>query len=418
MRRCAERRHGHDHVASIGACARRARGSRRRRLLLLAPWAASVALCASAAANAGPGRASLEVVARNLNNPRKIFVAPDGALYVVEAGTGGRSRCLGTGPRATCVGLTGAIARIAGGAAHTVVSGLASFAFPDGHFAEGVSDVRLRDGRFYVLLGDTDINSIGANDLGPDGATAGDLISTPAGRATPTVIVSLAAFEAANNPDHGAGPGPKFGDPSIDSNPYAFTAYRGGFAVADAAANDLLWISPSGDVTVLAVFPTQTERLTPALDRKLGAPTTMTSLTVQSVPTSVVVGPDGALYVGELTGVPYEPGRARIWRVSADKKRSLYASGFTNISDLAFDGNDLLVLEMAVNGLFAPSSPGALIRLAPGGGRTELASVGLVDPTGLAVVGRSIYISNDGTSPGSGPGPHGELVRLALSASR
>ena len=93
----------------------------------------------------------------------------------------------------------------------------------------------------------------------------------------------------------------------------------------------------------------------------------MTSISVQSVPSSVAVGPDGALYVGELTGVPFEPGTARVWRVVPGKKPTVYATGFTNISDLAFDGKNLLVLELAAKGCSLRRSPGALIRLAPGG---------------------------------------------------
>jgi hypothetical protein len=361
----------------------------------------------------GAGRPALVVVARNLNNPRKIFVGPDGAIYVVEAGTGGRRTCLGSGPRAVCIGLTGSVARIENGKQATVLEGLPSFAAPDGHAAQGASDVIVRRGTYYVLLGDSSINSIGANDLGPDGTTAGDLISTPSGRAKPTMIASLAAFEASNNPDHGAGPGAGFGDPKIDSNPYAVTPYRGGFAVADAAANDLLWLSPRGAISVLAVFPTQTERLTPALARRIGAPPTMRSIRVQAVPTSVAVGPDGALYVGELTGVPYEPGTARVWRIDPGNKMSVYASGFTNIVDLAFDDGSLLVLEVASQGLLHPNSRGALIRLRPDGRRTVLATAGLVDPTGVAVEGKAIYISNFGVFPGAGSGPHGELVRVS-----
>jgi hypothetical protein len=375
--------------------------------------ACTVALPAASLATAAP---RFDVVARNLNNPRKIVLGPGGAIYVVEAGTGGRHPCFGTSAMATCVGLTGSITKVAGGVQRRVVTGLVSFALSNGAQAQGPADVVVRGGTYYVLLGDTDVNSIGANGLGPDGVTAGELISTPAGRAAPAVIVNLAAFEAARNPDHGAGPGPRFGDPKIDSNPYALVPYRGGFAVVDAAANDLLWVSPKGAISVLAVFPTQTERLSRAAGKLIGAPATMTSITVQAVPTSVAVGPDGALYVGELTGVPYEPGRAVVWRVEPGKKMTVYASGFTNISDVAFEGKDLLVLEIAARGLFDPSSPGALIRVAPGGARTVIASAGLRDPTGLAVGGGAIYIANDGTFPGSGPGPHGEVIRLPASS--
>jgi len=357
----------------------------------------------------------LKVVATDLNNPRKIFVGPDGAVYVVEAGTGGRDKCLGTGSSATCIGLSGSITRFANGAQKRVVTGLWSGAHPDGARAQGPAAVIVRQGTYYVLLQDGSIDSRGVNALGPDGANAGDLISTPAGKAVPAVLFNFAAFEAARNPDHGAGPGAKFGNPAIDSDPYAFAAYRGGFAVADAAGNDLLWISSKGAVSVLAVFPTQTVKLTAAVRKTIRAPRTMASIAVQSVPSSVAVGPDGALYVGELTGVPFKPGTARIWRIVPGEKPALYASGFTNISDIAFDGKNLLVLEFAVNGLFAPPSPGALIRLAPNGKRTVIASAGLVDPSGLAVGNGSIYIANYGLSPAAGSGPHGEVVSLAAS---
>lgn len=371
-------------------------------------------VAAAVAASAGVGGPKLKVVAANLNNPRKLFVAPGGAVYVVEAGTGGHDKCLGTGASRVCIGLSGSVTRMAGGAQKRVLKGLWSGAATDQQRAQGPADFLVRDGTYYVLLQDASIDSVGANQLGPDGATAGDLISTPPGKATPTVIANLAAFEAAHNPDHGAGPGAKFGAAPIDSNPYAFTSYRGGFAVADAAGNDLLWISPKGAISVLAVFPTQTERLSRAIGKKIGAPPTMTSLIVQSVPTSVVAGPDGALYVGELTGVPFRPGAARIWRI-AGKKLTLYASGFTNISDLAFDGKNLLVLEIDSRQL-DPKSPGALIRLAPDGTRSVVASAGLVAPTGLAVGNGSIYISNYGVYPGTGAGPHGEVVSLPASA--
>ena len=100
----------------------------------------------------------------------------------------------------------------------------------------------------------------------------------------------------------------------------------------------------------------------------------------------------------------------------------MYATGFTTISALAFDGKDLLVLEFAARGRLDRNSPGVLIRLQSNGRRTVLASAGLVAPTGLAVAVGTIYGSNYGTSPGNGAGPHGEIVtipsdRMTLSAS-
>jgi hypothetical protein len=378
-----------------------------RRLILLVCLLAVVVSPSSASAPA-----ALKVVARNLDNPRKLSVGADGAVYVVETGRGGTNACTGTGANAFCVGVSGAITRVAPGPQRRVATGLVSWAMPTLQRAQGAADVLVRSGTYYVLFGDFFTNARGDNPWGRDGVIAGKLIATPAGRVKQKVIADLAAFEVAHNPDHGAGPGAKFGDPPVDSNPYAFVAYRGGFAVVDAAGNDLLWVGPKRKISVLAVFPIQTEKLTKADARRLGAPPSMTSIEVQSVPTCVAVGPDGALYVGELTGRPFQPGKARVWRIVAGQRPSVYAAGFTTIADLAFDGKDLLVLETADKGLYDPRSTGALIRLAPDGTRSVLAAKGLVFPTGLAVAGRTVYISNYGFLPGSGPGPHGEVVAL------
>jgi len=84
----------------------------------------------------------------------------------------------------------------------------------------------------------------------------------------------------------------------------------------------------------------------------------------------------------------------------------VFASGFTNISDLAFDGESLLVLEMSTGGLLDARAPGAFVRVDPNGRRTVLTTK-LHRPTGLAVSRGAIYVSNDGTSP------DGEILRLS-----
>jgi hypothetical protein len=356
-------------------------------------------------------RPALRLVAANLDNPRKLFLASDGAVYVAEAGSGGSDKCFSTGPSATCVGLSGAISKVWHGRTQRVVTGLPSWATPTATQASGPADVLVRGGNYDVLVQDGHVRPDGTNDLGPDGRTAGKLVATPAGRVRPQVLADFAAFEAAHNPDRGAGPGPKLGNPVIDSDPYGLVPYRGGFAVADAGANDLLWVSPKGKVSVLAVFPTQTVRLTNSVAKSVGLPPTLRSIAVQSVPDSVAVGPDGALYVGELTGRPFPRGRARVWRVVPGEKPTLYAAGFTSISDLAFEGRDLLVLEIAAKGLTDPKLAGALVRVTPDG-RRSVAADGLVAPTGLAVGGGRIYISDCGVCPSRGPGPHGRLVSL------
>ncbi|MEV4601471.1 hypothetical protein AB0K15_29235 [Amycolatopsis sp. NPDC049253] len=56
------------------------------------------------------------------------------------------------------------------------------------------------------------------------------------------------------------------------------------------------------------MFPVKMAPAPPALGLPPG-----TKIPVQSVPTSVVVGPDGALYVSELSSIGV--GVARVWRV-------------------------------------------------------------------------------------------------------
>jgi hypothetical protein len=72
----------------------------------------------------------------------------------------------------------------------------------------------------------------------------------------------------------------------------------------------------------------------------------------------------------------------------------------------------LLALSALACAVWAPG--GAVVPVA---GAALVASTGLIAPTGLAVADGSIYISNYGTSPASGPGPHGELVRLRFLRS-
>jgi hypothetical protein len=381
------------------------------RRLVVAGVLTCAALAATSTATSDP---ALKVVAMNLDNPRKLFLAPDGALYVVEAGKGGSEKCFGTGTNAVCVGRSGSVTRISEGIQRRVVTGLVSWAMRSGERALGPAAVVVRGDIYDVLLDDDTVQSDGTNDLGPAGATAGTLISTRAGKVAPKVVANLAAFEAAHNPDRGAGPGRALGNPPIDSDPYGFVPYRGGYAVVDAGANDLLWVSPKGKISVLAVFPTQRAKLTKAAANRIGAPSSMTSIEVQSVPSCVTVGPDGALYVGELTARPFIPGTARIWRVVPGKKPELYGTGFTNISDLAFQGNDLLVLEIADRGLYDPRSTGALFRLAADGTRSVVARRGLRYPAGLAVKGRTVFVANNGVFPGSGRGPRGEVVALQM----
>jgi hypothetical protein len=194
----------------------------------------------------------------------------------------------------------------------------------------------------------------------------------------------------------------------VDSNPYGLVALPGRRIVADAGANALVEVLANGRTRTFAVLPPL-------------PPVPPLPFPREPVPTSVVEGPDGALYVGQLTSFPFWPGTSSILRVSSDGQTiETYAAGFTAVVDLAFDaGGALYVLEVA-RGQIGPFPPppapnpglgsGRLMRMCPGGTPTELLA-GLDFPSGV-VIGPdgAAYLTNKGTSPDSG-----EVLRLAVT---
>ena len=377
---------------------------RTRRRILHALPAALLFAAALLLGACGRSASRNQVVASDLANPRQMTFAADGALYVAEAGSGGGTRCVKdpAGGAPLCLGATGAVVRIAGGREQGVLAGLPSVAVAAGTEASGPADVIVDGGRLVLVTQDTQIDASGANQFGAAGNLLGRMLSAPLGGGSLRRGADLAAFEAVDDPDGGAGAP---AGQALDSDPYSLTAYRGGYVVADAAGNDLLGVDARGRVRVVAVFPIGHETA-PAGTVAARA----RRVAVQAVPTSVAVGPDGALYVSELSGYPFDPGTARIWRVVPGRRPSVYASGLTNVSALAFDQRGrLLVLEIDAAGLRDPRASGALLRLDGPSRRTVLVSRGLPAATGLAVSpAGAIYVAIEGTSP-----THGAIVRVA-----
>jgi len=326
-------------------------------------------------------------IAAELNNPRGMTIGPDGALYVAEAGLGGDGPCLPNpeGDGEVCYGPTGSIARIADGQVERIATGLPSLAAPGGASATGVQDVIVTEDGIYAVIG-LGADPAAREQLGDVGADFGTLVRIN-DDGTYTVLVDIAAYETAENPEPAA----------VDSNPYSLVAVDDHFIVADAGGNDLLHIDGNGTITTLAVFGPRMVDAPPFLGLPPG-----TQIPMEAVPTGLTVGPDGAFYVGELTGFPFQVGAARVWRVVPGEDPEVFAEGFTNIVDTAFgpDGR-LYVLEIAADSLLSETSPGALYRVEADGTKTLLARDGLVMSTGLAIDDEgTTYIANFGVVPG------------------
>lgn len=250
------------------------------------------------AAGAAAGTAARPVVvATGLDNPRQLTFSPSGALYVAEAGVGGAAPCA-TGPEGkVCFGATGAIAQVLPGRTRRVVTGLPSLAGAGGMSATGPADLHVdRQGRYALLIG-LGNNPAVRPTFGAAGARFGTILT---GRFTgrlgtggvPRLATDVSAHEARSNPDKAG----------IDSNPTGLVWTRWGYVVADAGANALVRVKHARTST-LAVFGPRMVLAPPFLGRPPG-----TKMPMESVPTSIAYGPDGALYVSELTGFPFPAG--------------------------------------------------------------------------------------------------------------
>ncbi len=115
--------------------------------------------------------------------------------------------------------------------------------------------------------------------------------------------------------------------PSVNPNPFDLARANGGKVyVADAGANAILVVNNRGKVDWVARLPEELLPPTAGLKELAGCPNVSDpelefvcslppEIRADPVPTSVAIGPDGALYVGELKGFPAVPGTSRIWRI-------------------------------------------------------------------------------------------------------
>jgi hypothetical protein len=382
--------------------------------------AAVVGTVALMAAMAVPASAqpTIEVIADGLDNPRGVKVVEDGSIYVAEAGVGGET-CQDPAEGGICYGPTGAIARVSGDGVERVVDGLNSSA--SGPEVGGVSDLAVGDDGSLYLIMNLGMDPAARADLPPEFAEAGWLVRV-ADDGTIEPVADVAAFESENDPDA------EFGG-HVDSNPYGIVATDAGVVVADAGGNDVLQVAPDGTTSLLGVIPPTILELTgeelaalgppPEGEGELPPPDEAVPFPSEAVPTSVTVGPDGALYVGLLTGAPFPVGGASVWRLAEGEEPTEYATGFTNIMGLGFgpDGT-LYAAEMVQGGLMSVFAGedvppfGAVVSVGPDGGEPQVVASGeqLMALGGLAVDAEgAIYVST-GTIMGPGGGALVKIV--------
>ncbi|MEB3278707.1 MAG: ScyD/ScyE family protein [Lyngbya sp.] len=412
--------------------------------------------------------ATFTTVASGLNNPSGITFGPDGTLYVGETGTGGDGNCQPSPSAAfaeICAGKTGSITKVdlATGTQTRIFNGFDSLALqPTLEQGAGPQEIAFDFlGNAYLVTGYAGYP--GNRDLGlfeiaqgadlppeqdliaPPAEDPSELLNTPdlgklfkidLATEEVTELYDFALSEQLNNFDGG----------DYISNPFAIAIQDDSAYVVDAGANTIYNIGLDGEFLSAFASPTQIVEDVEFPDASPFEPPQNSDETpimggdpsqlppegeepempsfeipdgpfeLQSVPTGITKGPDGAVYYGELTGYPYPEGEARVFRINPETgEPEVFADGFTQITDIDFDeeGN-LLVLQFAdeaqwknsVNGSLK-DLPGSVIKVTPEGIRTTIASEGIFSAAGIQVgPDGGIYVANNAI------GTNGSIIRL------
>ncbi len=319
-------------------------------------------------------------IADGLNNPRQLFYAADGTLYIAEAGLAGDESIEGDfGPV-----LAGNTARVVsvppeGGEPTVVVDNLPSAqAFEN---IVGANSVYVtEDGTLWIVIGNAPPEMDYAR---------GVLVLNASGEEQR--FIDFQAIEEAQNPD----------GEDIATNPVDIDVSADGMIyIMDASGNALYRMTADGEPEVFAVW----EEL--------------------PVPTSVSVGPEGDIFVGFLSAFPFPPGSARVERWSPEGELVETYEGLTAVTDvLAADDGTVYAVEMSGSFGDAGWTPNAgRVLSVSADGITPLAE-GLNFPYGLAMAadgtlivsmnsafvepgtGVVVPVSSDmGTAPDTAPG--------------
>lgn len=413
--------------------------------------------------------ASFTTIASGLNNPSGITFGPDGSLYVGETGTGGDGNCQPSPSAAfanICAGNTGSLTKVdfLTGTQTRIFNGFDSLALqPTLEQGAGPQELAFdSNGNAYLVVGyagypgnrDIDLFELAQGTelppeqdfIAPPAASPDELLNAPdlgklfkVDLATEEVteLFDFALYEQLNNLDGG----------DYISNPFALTIKDDSAFVVDAGANVIYNIGLDGVLRNAFAAPTQLvenvefppaspfeppqnsgeelpvmggdpdQLLTEGEEGPSDEPMVPAGpLELQSVPTGITKGPDGAVYYAELTGYPYPEGEARIFRINPETgEPEVFLDGFTQITDIDFDeeGN-LLVLQFADEAQWKNSVegslknlPGSVIKVTPEGIRTTIASEGIFSATGIQVgPDGGIYVANNAI------GTDGSIIRL------
>jgi len=346
----------------------------------------------------------VSVYADGLFNPRYITFDENDTMYVAEAGDGGTDAHYapaGDGTPAdsevlSYSGLTGQVTKITSAGDRTVLTGgLPSYTF--GTEVVGPAGIAYANGTIYLGIG------------GPGPATAliepieyrDSVVSIDPGTGEVKLLANIGEYERSTNPDPNA----------VDSNLYGTTVGEDGMVYqADAGGNTVYKIDPTtGEFSVFAVIP--------------GVPMPGFQNTarggneeIDPVPTGLAPAPGGGVYFGELTGGPFPPGAAGVYRIDPDGTITTVATGLTMVTGVEVSGDgSLYAVQISENFLAQPPAAGSVVKIDSTGAVTKVIG-DLPIPNDIAFDSAgNMYVVVITTSSAGTP-PSGMVLKVDMSA--
>jgi hypothetical protein len=335
---------------------------------------------------AGSETGGLTLVASGLTNPRGVLWTADGTLYVAQAGVGGESLGTPTAPPPVgpfSGGPTASVVRIDGGCPVVIAEGLPSNVNALGEVL-GAEDLAILGDQLYASI--------------DGGGEAHGLPNQPAGvyrilaNGETELVADLSAWVRANPV---ANPPPDY-DPDAAGFSLIADASATSFWVVDPNSGQILNVTLDGTVTRIA-------------NLSEGHP----------IPTGLGADPEGGVYVGYLTPIPYLDGAAKVVHIAADGAVTDVWSGLTAVTDVAVGPDGALyAVEMSTGNLeeppFTVPDSGRVVRQT-GPDSVEEVATGLNLPISLAFgPDGGLYVS----LPAAGAdGGEGVVVRIESSAA-
>jgi len=285
---------------------------------------------AALAQEEGADGSGITTIASGLTNPRGFDWAPDGTLYLAQAGWGGDNQVRLVEGFSVDNGLTSSIATVADGCTTPVAVGLPSLLWVDAGWIWGAMDVAFLDGVPYAL-----ISGAGPSWFSPT-STSGVFRLNEDG--TMTLIGDVSTWLPENPPaeipfDYGQ-----------DGSLFDLEAAGDSLLLSEAVGGQLLKVSLDGEITSLA-------------DLSAG----------HLVPTGIAVDEDGNAYIGHETAAPYIEGGAPVLKVTPDGEVSDHLTGLTVTTDVAFGPDGALYASEMATGFSGetadmPADSGRIVR--------------------------------------------------------